>query len=102
MNCAIAWQNLEEAITRAEQVSLVDKLLSDTLQAGICILLEYPPGEVIAQVQASRLPTRPTVSWLVFEAGRIPELDPDRAKALREHWQTHCPDQGPLIDPPAR
>lgn len=100
MDCTVAWQNLEEAIGRAEKAAVVDALLSQTLQAGICILLEYPPDQVVAQVEASRLPTRPTVSWLVFEAGRIPGLDQAVVKALCAHWDDNCSDQGPLIAPP--
>lgn len=101
MDCKMAWENLEEAIGRVEQAGMmVDELLSATLQAGMAILFEYPAHEIIKQVSSSRLPTRPTVSWLVYEARRSPGIGQQAIDDLTCCWQEQCGSDGDLIPPP--
>ena len=58
-------------------------------------------AEIMAQAQASHLPLRPTVSWLVFEAGRIKDIPNERVEELKAFWQeNHAADEGELIPPP--
>jgi len=99
MDVSIAWQNLEEAVAAVERGQGDLEHLLETVAAGIYILMEYPPEAVIAQVEASHLPTRATVSWLVFEAGRIKQIPPERVEALRRVWQESYSHLGELIPP---
>lgn len=99
MDVSIAWQNLEEAVAAVERGQGDLEHLLETVAAGIYILMEYPPHEVIAQVEASPLPTRPTVSWLVFEAGRIKQIAPERVQALRRAWEENYSHLGEIIPP---
>jgi hypothetical protein len=41
------------------------------MEAGVEIMLDFSPEEVVEQAEASELPTRAVVSWLVFEAHRL-------------------------------
>jgi len=101
MDVSVAWHNLEQAIAAVERgEDRMDHLLA-TVRAGIYLLLEYPTPEVMAQAQASYLPLRPTVSWLVFEAGRIKDIPAQRVDELKAFWQEHhAPQEGDLIPPP--
>jgi hypothetical protein len=101
MNVDMAWHNLEQAIAAVERgEDRMDHLLA-TVRAGIYILMEYPTSEVMAQAQASYLPLRPTVSWLVFEASRIEDIPDERVEELKAFWQEHHADcEGELIPPP--
>lgn len=101
MNVSMAWHNLEQAIAAVELgEDRMDHLL-DTVRAGIYILMEYPTTEVMAQAQASYLPLRPTVSWLVFEADRIKDIPNERVEELKAFWQEHhAASEGELIPPP--
>ena len=101
MDVSVAWHNLEQAIAAVERgEDRMDHLLA-TVRAGIYILMEYPVPEVMAQVQASSLPFRPTVSWLVFEAGRIKDIPTERVEELKALWQEHhAESEGDLIPPP--
>ncbi len=101
MDAGVAWHNLEKAIEAVERGGdHMDHLLA-TVRAGIFILMEYPVAEIMAQVRASRLPFRPTVSWLVFEAGRIKDIPPERVEELKAFWQEHyAAQEGELIPPP--
>jgi hypothetical protein len=101
----LAWYNLEkavEAVQEYERTGSGDYLqLLATVRAGIYLLLEHPPEEVLAQVEASALPTRPTASWLVFEALRIPDLPRHKVEALREAWaRGQAARHGELMPPP--
>jgi hypothetical protein len=101
MDVSMAWHNLEKAIEAVESgEDRMDHLLA-TVRAGIYILMEYPTSQVMAQVQGSCLPFRPTVSWLVFEASRIKDIPPERVEELKSFWQEHhATAEGELIPPP--
>ena len=99
MDVSIAWQNLEEAVAAVERGQGELEHLLETVAAGIYLLMEYPPHEVIAQVEASRLPTRATVSWLIFEAGRIKQIPPERVEGLRRAWEENYSHLGKIIPP---
>ena len=101
MEVSVAWHNLEQAIQAVERgEDRMDHLLA-TVRAGIYILFDYPTAEIMAQAQASHLPLRPTVSWLVFEAGRIKDIPNERVEELKAFWQeNHAADEGELIPPP--
>ena len=101
MEVTTAWYNLEQAIAAVERgEDRMDHLLA-TVRAGIYILFEYPTAEIMAQAQASYLPLRPTVSWLVFEAGRIKDIPDHRVEELKSFWlEHHAADEGELIPPP--
>ncbi len=101
MEANIAWHNLEQAIQAVERgEDRMDHLLA-TVRAGIYILFDYPTPEIMAQAQASYLPLRPTVSWLVFEASRIKDISDDRVAEMKAFWQENlAANEGELIPPP--
>lgn len=71
-----------------------------TLYAAIDMLFDYPVKEIVEQVEASYLPTRPTMSWLVYEGSRIKGIDHDRAQALKEFWNKNNPEDEKIMDGP--
>jgi hypothetical protein len=104
-DAGLAWYNLEravEAVQEHERTGHGDYLqLLATVRAAIFLLLEHPPEEVLAQVEQSPLPTRPTASWLVFEALRIPDIPRAKVEALREAWaRGPAARHGELMPPP--
>lgn len=99
MEINIAWQNLEQAIAEVDQGVGATPHQAETLAAAIYLLMEYPPHDILAQAQASDLPTRATVSWIIFEAGRISQIDPAQVEALRAAWQETCSHLGEIIPP---
>jgi len=100
MDIALAWQNLEAAIDGMKDPGDEFELRLNTVLAGVTLLFEFSPEEIVAQVEASELPTRPTISWLVYEGARLKGVvDPSRVRALARHWQRLHPDQ-PLIPGP--
>ena len=40
-----------------------------------------------------------TVSWLVFEAGRIKQIPPERVEGLRRAWEENYSHLGKIIPP---
>jgi hypothetical protein len=101
MEVSVAWHNLEQAIAAVERGEDRMEHLLATVRAGIYILFEYPTTDIMAQAQASYLPLRPTVSWLVFEASRIKDIPDDRVEELKCYWQqNHADCEGELIPPP--
>jgi len=101
----MAWYNLEravEAVQECERSGAGDyHNLLNTVRAAILLLLEHPDPEVLAQARGSALPLRPTVSWLLFEAGRIQDIPGERVDQLRRYWDEHLADEhGALMPPP--
>ena len=100
LDAALAWENLEKAIDAVELQQGDWNLNLDTVTAGIIILFDFQPSEIIKQVEASRLPTKPTVSWLVYEGSRLKEAVPiSKIRALVDEWKRINPDE-PLIAGP--
>jgi len=46
------------------------------------------------------MPTRPLVSWLVFEGNRLPGVDRAVVRELREIYEATCPPGQGIIPPP--
>jgi len=82
-----AWQNLQEAINALERRQGQWEVLAATCQAAIQLLLEFEPGQILERIQSSELPPRATVSWLVFEAAKMKDLDQDKVRALATQWR---------------
>ena len=99
---AMAWQNLRQAINDLESGQGEFELGLATVMAGVCLMMEFPPAEVVEQVKASDLPDRATVSWLVYEAGRLKEVDQARVEALRQYWESICPPGQGILPPPPK
>ena len=100
MNIQTAWGNLTAAITAMQQEHGDVQLKLDTVAAGVVLLFEFPPEQILTQVENSTLPTRATVSWLVFEAGRLPGVDQVKARTLGALYEDGAPAGAGLIAPP--
>jgi hypothetical protein len=100
MDIQTAWNNLAAAIAAMQEPQGDYQLKLDTVGAGVALLFEFPPEQILAQVAASALPTRATVSWLVFEAGRLPGVDGDTARTLAALYEDSAPPGQGLIPPP--
>lgn len=100
MDVATAWENLYQAVAAIERREGDWEVLAATCMAAMEMLLEYPPQEVLAQIELSELPTRATVSWLAFEGAKLGGGNPERGLALAACWQESNPGQE-LIAPPS-
>lgn len=100
MDVAVAWENLIQAIAAIESGEGEWEILTATCMAAMEMLLEYPPQEVLAMVEASEMPTRATVSWLAWEGSKLGGENAQRSMALAVCWQEANPGQE-LIAPPA-
>jgi hypothetical protein len=101
LDAALAWQNLTHAIAALDQPEGDWDIKLATMEAGIELLLDFEPSEVVEQAAASKLPTRAVVSWLVFEADRLEWIDPAKGRALREYWDERAPEGQKVMDSPA-
>ena len=102
MDAPTVWDNLAQAISDLEKPEGDYTLKMEMILAGVQLLFEFPSEEILAQVKRSALPTRALVSWLVFEGGRLPGVDPETVDALQKLYEGTCaPGQG-IIPPPAR
>lgn len=102
MDTRTIWQNLVHAISDVQTPGGDFELKLDTVRAGVEVLFECPAAEVLDEVERSSLPTRATVSWLIFEGGRLAGVDPAAVQALRELYEATCaPGQGIIPGPPA-
>ena len=100
LDVSLAWENLESAIGAVELQQGDWDLNLDTVTAGIIILYDFPAADIIRQVEKSNLPTRPTVSWLVYEGSRLLEAVPiSKVRKLAEEWNNARPGE-PLIAGP--
>jgi len=102
MDVRTAWSNLAQAIAAMSQEGGDWNLKLDTVKAGVELLFEYPPAEILEQVERSALalPTRALVSWLVFEGARLRGVDPAAVRELRELYEATCPPGQGIIPPP--
>jgi hypothetical protein len=99
---SLCWQAVEANATAIMSgVGNLEDLLPATLHA-VELLFDFEPAEVVAKVQQSTLPTRPVVSWLVYEGGRMRRVNQARVTALADWWNENCGDQGGIIPPPPR
>ena len=105
MQVDIAWDNLYQAIKALEQRQGDWDVMAATAQAALFILFEYSAEEILPQVEASDLPTRATVSWLVYEGGKMKDLDQEKVAALAALWKQGsgqdllAPPPGPGAEP---
>lgn len=93
-----AWDNLYQAVAALERQEGGWEVATATCQAAIQMLLEFTPEQILEQIEASELPTRATVSWLVFEAAKMKDLDQDKVRALAHLWRQASGQE--LIAPP--
>jgi hypothetical protein len=82
------WETLEGLLAAMEQPQADQARLATALRGCLRQLLEYPPARVMARAEQSSLPTRPMISWLVYEAGRLEQPLAAKAQALQEYWET--------------
>jgi hypothetical protein len=98
---SMAWENLWQAITALEVPGGDWNIKLATMEAGVEIMLDFSPEEVVAQAEASDLPTRAVVSWLVFEAHRLEGIDPVKGEKLRAYWDARVPEDQKAMNSPA-
>ena len=82
------WETLEDLLAAMDQPQASREQLASALQGCLRELLKYAPAQVAARAEQSSLPTRPMISWLVYEAGRLEEPLAAQAQALRDYWET--------------
>jgi hypothetical protein len=100
MDASTAWENLSDAIAAMQRPEGDYELKVGTVTAGVELLFEFPSDQILAQVEQSGLPVRALVSWLVFEGGRLAGVDPSSVSALRELYESTCPEGEGIIPPP--
>jgi hypothetical protein len=100
MEVQTAWVNLYEAIKDLEARQGDWEVMAATCMAAMEMFLEFPPEKVLAQIEASSLPTRATVSWLVFEGSKLGEANRQRAAAVAACWEAANPGQKLITPPP--
>ncbi len=100
MDIQTAWFNLHEAVKAMEAREGDWEIMAATCMAAMEMLLEYPPDQVLAVVEQSELPTRATVSWLVYEGARLGPDNRQRAGALAAQWEAANPGQKLIAPPP--
>lgn len=100
MDVAVAWENLVQAIAAFENGEGDWEILTATCMAAMEILLEYPPQEVLATIEASEMPTRATVSWLAWEGSKLGGSNAARSRELARCWQEANPGQELIAAPP--
>lgn len=95
------WETLERLAASLETPNSPKEQLAVALEGCLEQVLRYPPEQLVDRAEQSALPTRPLVSWLVFEADRLG--DAPAALALRQYWQTtRQASAGAIIPPPSR
>jgi hypothetical protein len=102
MDVAVAWENLVQAIAAIEGGEGGEgewEILTATCMAAMELLLEYPPQEVLAQIEQSDMPTRAMVSWMAWEGAKLGGPNAQRSLALAVCWQEANPGQE-LVAPP--
>lgn len=81
------WETMERSLIGLESGEGDQGKLTLAVRGALHLLLTFPPEEVVARAERSPLPPRSLLSWLLFEAGRLSEVDQARVAALRECWQ---------------
>jgi hypothetical protein len=102
MDIQTAWDSLAAAIAAMHQPEGDYQLKLATVSAGVELLYEFPAEQILARVEASALPTRATVSWLVFEGRRLRSVDPTTVSTLAALFEDTAPPGQGLIAPPTR
>lgn len=100
MDARTVWDNLALAIAEMQKPGGDHELKLATVRAGVELLFEQPPAEILSQLGRSSLPRRALASWLVFEGGRLPGVAPAAVEALRGLYEATCPPGEGLIPPP--
>ena len=100
LNAAMAWQNLRQAVMDMESMNGDWHVLVATMEAGVELLMDFPPQDIIDQVEASELPARAVVSWLVFESGRLEGIDAAKGQALKDFWNSKAPRGQEVMEAP--
>jgi hypothetical protein len=102
MDARTAWENLSLAIADLNEPAGDYELKLATAVAGVEILFSFSPAEILAEIRGSRLSSRALVSWLVFEGGRLPSVDPKAVDELRELYEASCPPGEGIIPAPSQ
>jgi hypothetical protein len=100
MDIQTAWDSLAAAIAAMHQPEGDYRLKLATVSAGVELLYEFPAEQILASVEASALPTRATVSWLVFEGKRLRAVDPATVETLAALYEDAASPGEGLIAPP--
>jgi hypothetical protein len=93
VDIAFVWDSLMKTVELLMKGEGDQETHTWAAQAGIIILLEYPPADILRLVKASDLPDKPTIKWMLYEAGRIDGPEHPRIQALMEYWNEH---EGPM------
>lgn len=80
------WSGLEKTISGMEagEGDWFDG--ADVARAAIQMLLEFEDGQIAGCIEASKLPSRATKRWFVYEAARIKLQNPTRIRQLAQSW----------------
>ncbi len=100
MEIGSVWDDLSVAIADMERPGGDFALKLETVMAGVQLLFEFPAEQILAQLDRSSLPKRALVSWLVFEGGRLPEVDGAAVQSLRKLYEATCEPGQEIIAPP--
>ncbi len=95
------WEYLEQLIGQILDGEVQGIEAVEGTLAGIQLLLENRPADIVDRIERSPLPTRAVVSWLVFEARKVAEIPDQQVQALADYWQDNAPAGQDLIRPPA-
>lgn len=97
------WQTLEMLLKALESPGGDQQQLNLALRDCLGQILTHPPAEVVARAEASALPARPMISWLVHEAARLENGSlASQAQALHDYWTAHRPGASLLAPAPCR
>jgi homoserine kinase len=95
------WETMELLAATLETPQAPREQLAVALHGCLQQVVQYPPEELVTRAERSVLPTKPLVSWLVYEAERLGNAP--AALALRQYWQTtRQASAGPLLAPPSQ
>ncbi len=95
----LIWETMERSLINLEKGEGKPSCLALAARDALVLALEYLPAELITRVEASSLPARALMSWLVFEADQLGPAGKERAAALRDCWRAAGARQPSLIEP---
>ncbi len=99
MEVQAAWEDLYQTVKALAARRGDWNAMAAACMSALQNFLRFPPARVVDMVEQSELPTRATVSWLVFEGKRLGGENHLHATTLAMHWETANPGQK-LIPPP--